>query len=470
MTEFVNEATLEEQQEEVTVLQSIFEDDLQILQGEDGQGNICFNLTVKVNLPFERIDLEAFVPIPGHEENLGERPTRLGYIGMEPGTYHREAEEEQATKSDTQEEACTPASVNFIKTENGNISKSSPKSISGRTKPVFSRSLSRRHWLVRADIQYLTPIYVTCSFPPLYPTECPPEFSLSCLWLTRSQIKELQEKLTSLWTENPHLPIVFTWADWLQNYAYEYLGLGSHLVLNTDEECKELMHSKRFSTKLQTALLTIFEYDLEMQRQAFRRNTHLCEICFDERNGSEFHYLDECRHFFCNDCFKAHCELHVEGGTVLNLLCPNHDCKMMIPPEILQDVLDPEKLEKWGRLLLSRTLDVMGDVVYCPRCNVAVVIDEDETPDLATVQIASLHFAQNVVTNGITGNHVLMMNRTPMKKTVQNTKTQHQETRTKRIKKEPLGKPPQYLLEENRDCRKKNNAELMKKYICKKRT
>lgn len=94
MTEFVNEATLEEQQEEVTVLQSIFEDDLQILQGEDGQGNICFNLTVKVNLPFERIDLEAFVPIPGHEENLGERPTRLGYIGMEPGTYHREAEEE----------------------------------------------------------------------------------------------------------------------------------------------------------------------------------------------------------------------------------------------------------------------------------------------------------------------------------------------------------------------------------------
>lgn len=44
MTEFIflNEATLEEQQEEVTVLQSIFQGDLQILQGEDEQGNICF--------------------------------------------------------------------------------------------------------------------------------------------------------------------------------------------------------------------------------------------------------------------------------------------------------------------------------------------------------------------------------------------------------------------------------------------
>ena len=84
--------SFEEQQEEVTVRQSIFQDDLQILQGENGQGNICFNLTVKVNIPFERIGLEAFVPVPGHEENVEERSTRLGCIGREPGTCHREVE------------------------------------------------------------------------------------------------------------------------------------------------------------------------------------------------------------------------------------------------------------------------------------------------------------------------------------------------------------------------------------------
>lgn len=182
---------------------------------------------------------------------------------------------------------------------------------------------------------------------------------------------------------------------WLQNHAYEYLRLGSHLVLkedepvrrsqaytHTDEENQDLEQCERSVTTLQTALLSIFEYDLEIQRRVFRQSTHLCEICFDERDGSGFHYLDECRHFFCHDCLKAHCELHVEGGTVLNLLCPSHDCKTMIPPEILQGVLDPDKHERWERLLLSKTLDVMGDVVYCPRCNVAVVVDEDETSRL----------------------------------------------------------------------------------------
>jgi len=37
---------------------------------------------------------------------------------MEPGPYQREAEEEKATTSDTQEETCTPPSVSFIKREN----------------------------------------------------------------------------------------------------------------------------------------------------------------------------------------------------------------------------------------------------------------------------------------------------------------------------------------------------------------
>lgn len=394
--ELLNTAAIEEQQEEVTVLQSIFEEDFQMLQGGDGQSNICFNLTVKVNIPFDRIDFEAFIPIPEELEAVAEERSTItsgeNDSNHEPGTHFQDGEENgtmsESDYTEIQQNGTELGAGSQNENENhGN----SAHSFSGNSKPGFSRSLSRRHWHVRADIQFLTPMHVTCTFPPLYPTECPPEFSISCLWLSRSQIQELQDKLMSLWTENPYLPIVFTWADWLQNYAYEFLCLGSHLVLkedepvgrlqtHTDEENQE--QSERSVTTLQTALLTIFEYDLEMQRQVFRQSTHLCEICFDERGGSEFHYLDECRHFFCNDCLKAHCELHVEGGTVLNLMCPSHDCKTMIPPEIIQDVLDPDKLERWERLLLSKTLDVMGDVVYCPRCNVAVVADEDETSRL----------------------------------------------------------------------------------------
>ena len=398
--ELLNPAAIEEQQEEVTVLQSIFEDDFQMLQGGDGQGNICFNLTVKVNIPFDRIDFEAFISIPEEFEAVVEERSLItsseNDSNNEPGTHFQNGEE-NATMSESdhieiQQNGTELSAGSENEIENhGN----SHNLFSGRTKPGFSRSLSRQHWHVRAEIQFLTPMHVTCTFPRQYPADCAPEFSLSCLWLTRNQVLELQEKLMSLWTETPCLPIVFTWADWLQNHAYEYLRLGSHLVLkedepvrrsqaytHTDEENQDLEQCERSVTTLQTALLSIFEYDLEMQRRVFRQSTHLCEICFDERDGSGFHYLDECRHFFCHDCLKAHCELHVEGGTVLNLLCPSHDCKTMIPPGILQGVLDPDKHERWERLLLSKTLDVMGDVVYCPRCNVAVVVDEDETSRL----------------------------------------------------------------------------------------
>ena len=394
--EVLCEANLEEQEEEVTVLQSIFEDDLQVLQGGENHANISFNLTVKVHFPHDIIDFEAFIPVEIFEDLSSKTISSCGSDSdHDPGNdskedgnsfseNHLDAQETRLKATSSGEENQNPSPPN----------EPSSNSFSGRTKPGFTRSVSMQHWHVKADIRYLTPIHLTFTFPPLYPTECPPEISLACLWLSRTQLQELKERLLKLWTETPNLPIVFTWADWLQNYAYEYLGLGSHLVLKESESetithlqadeainSQSFSQSKGFNTKLEIAVLTIFEYDLEMQRQTFRQSTHLCEICFDERDGTEFHYLDECRHFFCTECLKAHCQLHVDGGTVLKLLCPSHDCKTLLPPEILQEVLDPEKLERWERLLFSKTLDIMG-VVYCPRCNVAVVIDEDETSKL----------------------------------------------------------------------------------------
>ena len=406
--EVLYEASREEQEEEITALQSIFEDDLQMIEGGDGKAYICFNLTIKVNIPHDVIDFEAFIPVEVFED-LPRRASSSGsYSDSELGNDRKEVKENSTLSDDNlfnesnldvQENGVGASSAGVAEVNNGSMPspEPSPNSLSRCSKPGFSRSLSLQHWHVTADIRHLTPIHMTCTFPPLYPTEYPPKFSLACLWVTQSQIQGLEDKLMQLWTETPNLPIVFTWADWLQNYAYEYLRLDSHLVLKESElsepvpqpeeeneasNSQEFKQSEKFNTKLETALLTIFEYDLEMQRQTFRQGRHLCEICFDQREGAEFHYLDECRHFFCTECLKAHCGLHVDSGTVLNLLCPSHDCKTAIPPEILQEVLDAEKFARWERLLLSKTLDVMGDVVYCPRCNVAVVVDEDESSKL----------------------------------------------------------------------------------------
>ena len=50
----------------------------------------------------------------------------------------------------------------------------------------------------------------------------------------------------------------------------------------------------------------------------------------------------------------------------------------MIPEEILQLVLTEEEYERWERLLLQRTLELMQDVIYCPRCSIAVVLEGNE--------------------------------------------------------------------------------------------
>jgi len=66
------EAILEEQLEEITVLQSIFGDDLQILQTGDSYSKTSFTLKIKVNIPYDSIKLEASVPAVALKSGLKE--------------------------------------------------------------------------------------------------------------------------------------------------------------------------------------------------------------------------------------------------------------------------------------------------------------------------------------------------------------------------------------------------------------
>lgn len=151
--ELLNPAAIEEQLEEVTVLQSIFEDDFQMLQGGDGQGGICFNLTVKVNIPFERIDFEAFIPIPEEFAAVVEERSSITSDGNdsnnEPGTHFQDGEENATMSESDHIEIQQNGTELGAGSENELENHGNPhNSFSGRTKLGFSRSLSRRHWHV----------------------------------------------------------------------------------------------------------------------------------------------------------------------------------------------------------------------------------------------------------------------------------------------------------------------------------
>lgn len=182
------EAILEEQLEEITVLQSIFGDDLQILQTGDSYSKTSFALKIKVNIPYDTIKLEASVPVVALKSGLKEKEV---------------SSDSNFVKSHPREQEINLEANSIDENDHG----VSSNSLSGCSrKPGFTRSVSLQNWHVNADIQYLTPIHLTCSLPPLYPTECPPDFSLACLWLTTSQLQVLQGKLIQLWMETPNLP------------------------------------------------------------------------------------------------------------------------------------------------------------------------------------------------------------------------------------------------------------------------
>ena len=407
----VYEALSVEQKDEITALEAIFQEDFRILEDDGGcsLGKIAFDLAVKVHSPFEgEINIEAFIPVEAEEIR------RLSISGSDsdgPREDARGGSESTGNAGPEEPEGAAAAATAATSTvvaqgideasaqpRRHNAESLKPSSLDDgpeatSRKPRFCRSVSLQHWHVRAGVQYLTPVHLRCNLPDSYPELQPPELSISCLWLSQHQVRELCKKLLSLWDEAPDQPVVFTWADWLQNNLFDHLNLGPHLLLRQrDDECLEGAGSTVDSVSLQTALLAIFENDLAMQQEAFMQSRHLCEVCFDEKNAEAFVYFEECRHFFCAECMTAHCQMHVDGGSVLQMLCPTPKCEVVIPPDILQRILDSERYQRWERLMLSKTLDRMGDVVYCPRCNVPVLADEDvESTQLA--QCATCFYA-----------------------------------------------------------------------------
>jgi len=63
-------------------------------------------------------------------------------------------------------------------------------------------------------------------------------------------------------------------------------------------------------------------------------------------------------------------------GAVAALSCPEPGCRAPIPPAVLRALLPADQFQRWERLNLEKALNAMADLVYCPRCEAAVLEDE----------------------------------------------------------------------------------------------
>nr|XP_054755134.1 E3 ubiquitin-protein ligase RNF14-like [Lytechinus pictus]XP_054755135.1 E3 ubiquitin-protein ligase RNF14-like [Lytechinus pictus] len=257
-------------------------------------------------------------------------------------------------------------------------------------------------------VNWLPPIELNFKYPRDYPSKTAPTFTLSCKWLSVKQLNRLCEKLDEIWTENEGEVVVFSWAEFLKNATFPFLKLSSPLTLDTSDLPRTLRmrstqpgpggddggnhqgatggvarsdagvaHDRAVQdiAALPNLIPTIVQYDHERREHAFNTSPNSCEVCYEEKFGTDCVKFSPCGHVYCKGCMKEHFRTKIKDGDVKGLACPETNCETMAQPGQVRELVEPELFEKYDKALLDLSLSEMGDIVYCPRviCQTPVV-------------------------------------------------------------------------------------------------
>ncbi|XP_068129032.1 E3 ubiquitin-protein ligase RNF14-like [Hyperolius riggenbachi] len=258
-------------------------------------------------------------------------------------------------------------------------------------------------------VLFLPPIILNFELPPGYPSSTPPIFTLSCKWLSPKQLSLLCQRLDDLWEENKGCVVIFAWMQFLKEETAEYLDIKSpyeiHLGSNSTQSWMQTPQKEIICSAAETleegavdrraiqdvesvsALIRhILDFNEIQQKKCFDSKPFLCNICFCEKLGSECTYFKECSHVYCNSCLRYYFEIQIKDGQVHALNCPEVECTSVATPAQVKELVGDELFSRYDRLLLQSTLDLMTDVVYCPRpsCQTPVMQEAEATMGICT--------------------------------------------------------------------------------------
>ncbi|XP_042872795.1 E3 ubiquitin-protein ligase RNF14-like isoform X2 [Penaeus japonicus] len=286
----------------------------------------------------------------------------------------------------------------------------------------------------RLVVEHLPPLYLHFTYPSTYPSEHPPNFTLSCKWLNRAQLTQLCTQLDAQWEENKGSVIMFTWAQFLKDSSLESLSFTDELDLDLikpiqgtnigDGPFQENVQGETGATGDQgkvcdnslsdnsgeteeAAVLTearqgccqsldsrtiqdiapntnmlrlLRDYDEDMRRKVFGNKNFECKVCFMDKLGSHCLEFWPCHHVYCKDCMTSYFEIQINEGNIKFLRCPEDDCESEANPKQVQELVSEEMYKRWDEMLLNTTLSSLGDIQPCPRmhCQYPVTIEEGQ--------------------------------------------------------------------------------------------
>uniref|UniRef100_A0A3B4UWD0 RBR-type E3 ubiquitin transferase n=1 Tax=Seriola dumerili TaxID=41447 RepID=A0A3B4UWD0_SERDU len=85
------------------------------------------------------------------------------------------------------------------------------------------------------EISFLPPLLLTFELPEDYPSSSPPSFTLTCSWLTHTQLSALGAQLTDLYQATGGAVVLFSWVQFLREDTLQFLDIHTLLELYSDE-------------------------------------------------------------------------------------------------------------------------------------------------------------------------------------------------------------------------------------------
>lgn len=145
------------------------------------------------------------------------------------------------------------------------------------------------------------------------------------------------------------------------------LGVGGAAAADVDQEETVDERAVQDVESLSSLIQEILDFNQARQTKCFNSKLFLCSICFCEKLGSDCMYFLECKHVYCKACLKDYFEIQIKDGQVKCLNCPEPQCPSVATPGQVKELVEADLFARYDRLLLQSTLDLMADVVYCPR-------------------------------------------------------------------------------------------------------
>mmetsp|Transcript_36612 Transcript_36612/g.80207 ORF Transcript_36612/g.80207 Transcript_36612/m.80207 type:complete len:647 (-) Transcript_36612:59-1999(-) len=394
-----SDTDLDDQQQELEALQSIFSDDLTVLDESPIQVELAISLELE--------DMREFCARwPWRTSLLSGAEASVG-IGA--GTGAADAGNDASQSSTKPAECKVPVEAAHAadagkaqprgkavegKAEGkaqGRGSMFVPRAIRLAESILEQRGLGPRPLIERGEVEmtarirvrHLPPLRLSVTFCRGYPSTGPPSFRLSASWLSALQLSRLCAELDALAASQPGLPVVFVWAEWLQNCAAAHLGIDGRepLVLHcTQEDSYDSRALSEFDlADPEEGLAVLQAFDQKHSWWSWQQTAHLCNICFSEKPGTSFVELGGCGHSFCCECVGEMMRLHITEGSIAAIRCPLPDCKADVAPELVRHLVDETSYLRWHRLQVQKMLPQMEGVAFCPRCEA----NGNETPVLA---------------------------------------------------------------------------------------